>query len=181
MKKLLIIVIVAGIAVAVLLFKNKSAIAPEDGGQTVCTQDAKQCPDGSYVSRQGPNCEFAPCPTVVSSASQSVNPTTSAKATPSTSAMPQPQTVTLTFANGTVTPNNVTIRVGDTVKFVNNDSALRWPASGPHPTHTTCSGFDALSGLKLGESYSFTFNMAKTCPWHDHLKPSINGQIVVNP
>jgi hypothetical protein len=27
-----------------------------------CTADAKMCPDGSYVSRQGPNCEFAPCP-----------------------------------------------------------------------------------------------------------------------
>lgn len=27
-----------------------------------CTQEAKQCPDGSYVSRIGPNCEFAPCP-----------------------------------------------------------------------------------------------------------------------
>ena len=30
--------------------------------QVVCTQDAKLCPDGSYVSRQGPNCEFAACP-----------------------------------------------------------------------------------------------------------------------
>jgi hypothetical protein len=28
----------------------------------ICTQDAKQCPDGSYVGRTGPNCEFAPCP-----------------------------------------------------------------------------------------------------------------------
>lgn len=27
-----------------------------------CTADAKQCPDGSYVSRSGPKCEFAPCP-----------------------------------------------------------------------------------------------------------------------
>lgn len=27
-----------------------------------CTQEAKQCPDGSYVSRTGPNCEFAACP-----------------------------------------------------------------------------------------------------------------------
>lgn len=27
-----------------------------------CTMDAKQCPDGSYVGRQGPNCQFAPCP-----------------------------------------------------------------------------------------------------------------------
>lgn len=26
-----------------------------------CTMDAKMCPDGSYVGRVGPNCEFAPC------------------------------------------------------------------------------------------------------------------------
>jgi hypothetical protein len=30
--------------------------------QVVCTADAKECPDGSFVSRQGPNCEFAKCP-----------------------------------------------------------------------------------------------------------------------
>ena len=30
--------------------------------QVVCTLDAKLCPDGSYVSRQAPNCEFAKCP-----------------------------------------------------------------------------------------------------------------------
>ena len=28
----------------------------------VCTQEAKQCPDGSYVGRTGSNCEFTPCP-----------------------------------------------------------------------------------------------------------------------
>lgn len=27
-----------------------------------CTMEAKLCPDGSYVARTGPNCEFAPCP-----------------------------------------------------------------------------------------------------------------------
>lgn len=27
-----------------------------------CTQEARQCPDGSYVSRIGPACEFARCP-----------------------------------------------------------------------------------------------------------------------
>lgn len=30
----------------------------------VCTQDAKQCPDGTYVGRVGPHCDFASCPTV---------------------------------------------------------------------------------------------------------------------
>lgn len=28
----------------------------------VCTQEAKLCPDGSYVGCTGPNCEFASCP-----------------------------------------------------------------------------------------------------------------------
>src|SRR3989344_983720 len=27
----------------------------------MCTMDAKICPDGSYVGRTGPNCEFAAC------------------------------------------------------------------------------------------------------------------------
>lgn len=29
-----------------------------------CTQEAKLCPGGSYVSRTGQNCEFAECPTI---------------------------------------------------------------------------------------------------------------------
>jgi len=30
----------------------------------VCTQEAKLCPDGSYVGRTGPKCEFAVCPEI---------------------------------------------------------------------------------------------------------------------
>ena len=30
--------------------------------RTMCTMDAMQCPDGSYVGRKGPNCEFEECP-----------------------------------------------------------------------------------------------------------------------
>src|SRR6185369_17627190 len=36
-------------------------IVPDQGG-VVCTADAMQCPDGSYVGRTGPHCEFV-CPT----------------------------------------------------------------------------------------------------------------------
>lgn len=32
------------------------------GSGTMCTMDAKLCPDGSSVGRTGPNCEFAACP-----------------------------------------------------------------------------------------------------------------------
>lgn len=30
--------------------------------EVVCTEDAKECSDGSYVSRSGPDCEFEQCP-----------------------------------------------------------------------------------------------------------------------
>ncbi|MFA7394999.1 MAG: TspO/MBR family protein [Candidatus Paceibacterota bacterium] len=32
------------------------------GEEIVCTMDAKQCPDGSFVGRIPPDCDFAPCP-----------------------------------------------------------------------------------------------------------------------
>lgn len=32
----------------------------DNGG--ICPQDAKKCPDGSYVARTGPKCQFAACP-----------------------------------------------------------------------------------------------------------------------
>lgn len=40
--------------------KVSSDSKPEE--PVFCTQDAKQCPDGSYVGRTGPSCEFAACP-----------------------------------------------------------------------------------------------------------------------
>ncbi|MEY2641239.1 MAG: hypothetical protein RL150_632 [Candidatus Parcubacteria bacterium] len=41
-----------------------SSVPPSsgDGSWVACTMDAKICPDGSAVGRQGPNCEFAKCP-----------------------------------------------------------------------------------------------------------------------
>ena len=50
---------------------NPSASAPAEpsspspmlsGNERACTMEAKQCPDGSWVGRSGPRCEFAPCP-----------------------------------------------------------------------------------------------------------------------
>lgn len=37
----------------------------------MCTQEAKLCPDGSYVGRTGPRCEFAECPAELPSPSVS--------------------------------------------------------------------------------------------------------------
>lgn len=90
-----------------------------------------------------------------------------------------PKTLIVRISSIGFNPSDITIKVGDTVKFVNEESVPHWPASGMHPTHQICPGFDSLRGLDTGESYSFTFREAKTCPFHDHLNASMRGSITV--
>lgn len=53
-------IVFLAILIGFAVYLQKARKTPEG---IACTQEAKQCPDGSYVSRTGPNCEFAPCPT----------------------------------------------------------------------------------------------------------------------
>ncbi len=53
-----IVVVLLGIGAYFVLSRKTTQPMP------ACTQEAKQCPDGSYVGRTGPKCEFAPCPNV---------------------------------------------------------------------------------------------------------------------
>lgn len=53
--------------VGLIMFPGIGLAQTSNIGQTlineiVCTQEAKLCPDGSYVGRTGPNCEFTVCP-----------------------------------------------------------------------------------------------------------------------
>jgi hypothetical protein len=57
-KAMYIFITIAVIAAMVSLFISKEAEAP---APIACTMDALMCPDGSYVGRTGPNCEFV-CP-----------------------------------------------------------------------------------------------------------------------
>lgn len=53
----------AVIAIAISLTCSVSLVQAQSDTDTVmCTQDAKQCPDGSWVSRHPPTCQFAACP-----------------------------------------------------------------------------------------------------------------------
>jgi hypothetical protein len=44
-----------------LFFAVRGYQSWKEGQQVYCTEDAKLCPDGSYVGRTGPKCEFK-CP-----------------------------------------------------------------------------------------------------------------------
>lgn len=58
-----LLVIIVGLIILVVLY---SAVVPRlkrvPQEIFMCTTDAKLCPDGSAVGREGPNCEFAACP-----------------------------------------------------------------------------------------------------------------------
>lgn len=63
MQRLLIFIVALLIVLATALLEHKYAPTnPSTNSPVACTMEAKLCPDGSYVGRQPPTCEFSPCP-----------------------------------------------------------------------------------------------------------------------
>ena len=60
MKKTIIVSVALLIVIVGVFYFMRESKAPIS--DVMCTQEAKQCPDGSYVGRTGPNCEFSTCP-----------------------------------------------------------------------------------------------------------------------
>lgn len=62
-----------------------------------------------------------------------------------------------------------------------------WTASNPHPAHTgypegggcRASDFDECHGDAPGAQWSFTFNVAGTWGYHNHLDLSVGGGTVI--
>jgi plastocyanin len=84
-------------------------------------------------------------------------------------------TITITSA-GVNTPN-VTVAVGQTVTFVNNDSRPHEMASNPHPQHGSCPSMEAgLGTIGAGQTkVTHAFGNAGACGYHDHLDDGNNG------
>lgn len=70
------VILVVAVAVSAYLYFTAPVVplkgvpvygVPITQSPVFCTLEAKQCPDGSYVSRSGPNCEFDPCPGIAPS------------------------------------------------------------------------------------------------------------------
>lgn len=76
-------------------------------------------------------------------------------------------------------PKNLTINLGDPVRFINKDARARWPASDPHPTHDFLSGFDPQRPIESDSSWSFVFTTEGKWSYHDHLIPHQKGEIIV--
>ena len=86
-------------------------------------------------------------------------------------------------SNGAVSPAQVTINVGQSVTFVNNDRRTHDMASDPHPAHTDCLPMSPAGNLIPGATKSTNaFTSARTCGFHDHSNPDtagLKGSIVI--
>lgn len=103
---------------------------------------------------------------------------TSNPANPSPSAGCQaPATsTTITIANNAVCPQAITVPRGTQVTFFNRDSIAHEMYSDPHPEHTDCLELNQVGHLEPGQTRtSGNLNTARTCGFHDHLRPDVAG------
>lgn len=76
----------------------------------------------------------------------------------------------VSIINGAFNPASITIKVGDTVTWTNNDADHDHTVSG--------NGFSS-GNLKHGATFSFTFTSAGTFAYSDGLHPRMKGKVVV--
>jgi predicted lipoprotein with Yx(FWY)xxD motif/plastocyanin len=113
---------------------------------------------------------FPPTPT--SSATPSPTPTPTPPPPPTTSPTPAaPAPVAINIKGFAFTPSSVTVKVGTTVTWTNQDG-----------TDHTVSSDTSVFSWRLdanGGTFSYTFNQVGTFPYHCAIHPSMTGKIIV--
>lgn len=97
--------------------------------------------------------------------------------TSSPSAIATKNTVTITSLG--FEPKVVTIKAGETVTWVNNDSVSHQVNSAVHPTHQVYPPLNKIDLLKPGDKKSLEFPQIGSYKYHDHLNSSLVGTVVV--
>ncbi len=76
-------------------------------------------------------------------------------------------------------PRSVEVGAGEAVVFENVDDEGHWPASDDHPTHEIYPAFDPKKPIQPGTSWSALLDRPGTWKYHDHMNPTLTGEIVV--
>lgn len=92
-------------------------------------------------------------------------------------------------------PKSVTVRAGDTVRFVNQSTHGMWVGADEHPTHTEYDGtstrehcadgvatngtFDQCASSANGSAFEYTFMKAGTFGYHNHTRAANTGSVIV--
>ena len=117
-----------------------------------------------------------------SSTGGTVTNTSQENSTPASNDTESGEEVTITFSDSGVTPAQAEVKSGGTINWVNNSSKVVEVGSDPHPTHTVNTEISAgefVIDLAPGASSKAKVIMSGTFGYHDHLKPSVRGKVVV--
>lgn len=76
-------------------------------------------------------------------------------------------------------PQEITIKKGTRVVWLNETQTYIWPASNLHPTHEIYPEFDPQEPYEANIAWAFEFEKAGEWAYHDHLKPNKRGKIIV--
>lgn len=160
MKKRVKVTIITAISILVIIglyfYISSSNVGEED---IFCTEDVKQCPDGSYVSRDSNNnCEFFVCP----EAETEVQAITE-----------QPLNYNINIRNYAFYPALLKIKVGDTVTWTNKDDDSHNIRSDP------VGGEINSTKLKWNEQYLHTFTQPGNYTYYCSIHAGMRGRIVV--
>jgi plastocyanin len=107
----------------------------------------------------------------------------SSSSTPTTAAPTGGGTAAVAISNFAFTPQKITVKVGDTVTWTNNDSVPHTVTSATSldTSATTTSEFDS-GQFGPGQTFSFTFTKAGTffyvCTIH-RSQPAMHGEVIV--
>lgn len=87
------------------------------------------------------------------------------------------ENVVILTADG-YSPATLTMKAGTAVTWTNNSGEEATVNSDPHPTHTDYPPLN-LGRFAVGESLTLTFDKPGRYGYHNHLKPSEKGTIIV--
>ncbi len=120
----------------------------------MCTMEAKQCADGSYVGREGPLCEFAACP----------------EPAPLKATTPTEKVTVVNYTARGFTPSKMTVTVGTKVEFTNTSNYFFQLESAL---------FDHDIDIAPGNKYIHVFDVPGTWEYHNANDPDQTGTVVV--
>lgn len=88
------------------------------------------------------------------------------------------ETATVTISDHGFQPATLTVREGTKITWTNSGVQLHQVASNPFPADNGLSGLNSEI-LNNAQTYSFVASKTGTYGYHDQLKPTMNGTIIV--
>lgn len=85
---------------------------------------------------------------------------------------------TIKISSSGFSQKDITIKVGESVTWTNEDSTVHNVSSAPHPTHTAYPPLN-LGNIQAGGKVSLVFPEAGTYKYHNHLTPTLFGSVTV--